>query len=479
MAKAAQIPGANDPVAENPARVVWQLAWPAVALNSLQVVNTLLDRGFIGHLREAALTAHGGSMNVMFLMFSLAVALSTGATALVSRSYGAGERARYRLASRQSMGLSLLAGLVICLITYFVAPVAARLVLPANNPDAIDLMTRFCQVYALGLPPIYIIQSLAGALRGIGDTRSPMVISGFQILLHILLNFLLIFGTRKIGVVTVPGAGWGLPGAAAALASSAWVAAIGYVAYAAKTPLGPQWRVRLPRKEWAIRILRIAIPAAVMAVLRVLSLTAFTIALKLVPNGSAAIAAMGVAFAIESIMFMPMFGLSAAAAALVGQSLGMEKPDRAEKLGWIASHHAAIMTLAMAGPIFIAAPSIAHLLLDGKMVVEHEAVTVLRYLCVTEILFSYSMVLQGAMQGAGDTKRPLWISTVSQWGLRVPMAFIMALSPTDAVIGTMTIPFAMGLGTNGAWLALAITQGIQGVITIISYRQGRWKTAKV
>jgi putative MATE family efflux protein len=479
VAQLAEPQRSEEVSSENPTRVVWALAWPAVALNSLQVVNTLLDRGFIGHLEEAALTAHGGAMNVMFLMFSLAVALATGATALVSRSYGAGERALYRLASRQAMGLAIIAGFAICVITLAIAPFAARAVLPADNLAAIRHMTRFAQVYALGLPAIYVIQSLAGCLRGVGDTRSPMVISGLQILLHILLNFMLIFPTRQILGITLPGAGWGLAGAAAALSISAWCSAIGYVAYAGKTALGVQWRVRLPRPDWITRILRIAIPAATMAVLRVLSLTAFTIALKLVPNGSAAIAAMGIAFAIESIMFMPAFGLSAAAGALVGQSLGMKRPDRAERLGWIASHHGALVTIALAGPIFIAAPNIAHALLDGKMLIEREAVTVLRYLCATEFLFAYSMVLIGAMQGAGDTKRPMWISIVSLWGLRVPLAFVMALKAGQPIGFGLSMPFGMGLGTNGAWMSLAFTQGIQGIMSIVAYRQGTWKSAKV
>ncbi|MGV3617555.1 MAG: MATE family efflux transporter [Fimbriimonas sp.] len=479
MAQLADPPSSTEIPSENPTRVVWALAWPAVALNSLQVVNTLLDRGFIGHLEEAALTAHGGSMNVMFLMFSLAVALATGSTALVSRNFGAGERALYRLASRQAMGLAVIGGVIICGVTVLIAPWAARAVLPPENVDAIRLMTRFAQIYALGLPAIFVIQTLAGSLRGIGDTRSPMVISGMQILLHILLNFLLIFPTRKMGGIEIPGAGWGLPGAAAALSISAWASAVGYVAFAGKTPLGIQWRIRIPRPDWTTRILRIAVPAATMAVLRVFSLTAFTIALKLVPNGSAAIAAMGIAFAIESIMFMPAFGLSAAAGALVGQSLGMKRPDRAERLGWIAAHHAALVTIALAGPIFIAAPAIAFKLLDGKTLIESEAVTVLRYLCATEFLFGYSMVLIGAMQGAGDTRRPMWISIVSLWGLRVPLAFFLALKTGQPLGLGLTMPFGMGLGTNGAWLALAFTQGIQGLMSIIAYKQGAWKHAKV
>ena len=453
---------------ENPTRVVWALAWPAVALNSLQVVNTLLDRGFIGHLNAAALTAHGGAMNVMFLMFSLAMALATGATALVSRSYGAGERAQFRQASRQAMGLAVMGGVFIMGVTLLIAPFAARAVLPANDLEAIDLMTRFARIYALGLPAIFVIQILAGSLRGIGDTRSPMVISGLQIGLHILLNYFLIVQ-----------AGWGLMGAAAALSASAWASAVGYVAYVGKTPLGPQWRVRLPRQDWTVRILRIAIPAATMAVLRVFSLTAFTIALKLVPNGSAGIAAMGVAFAIESVMFMPAFGLSAAAGALVGQSLGMKRPDRAERLAWISAHHGALVTIALAGPVFIAAPTVARLLLGGKELIESEAVTVLRYLCATEFLFGYAMVLLGAMQGAGDTKRPMWITIVSLWGLRVPLAFLMALKAGQPLGLGLTMPIGLGLGTNGAWLALAMTQGVQGVLSILFFRKGAWKTVKV
>jgi putative MATE family efflux protein len=377
------------------------------------------------------------------------------------------------------MGLAVIGGIVICALTLLVAPFAARAVLPAQDHDAIRLMTRFAQVYALGLPAIYVIQTLAGSLRGIGDTRSPMVISGLQILLHILLNFLLIFPTRHFGPLTVPGAGWGLPGAAAALGISAWASAIGYVAFAGRTPLGIQWRVRLPRRDWTVRILRIAIPAALMAVLRVFSLTAFTIALKLVPHGSQGIAAMGVGFAIESIMFMPAFGLSAAAGALVGQSLGMKRPERAERLAWISAHHGALVTIALAGPIFLAAPSIAHVLLGGKELIEREATTVLRYLCATEFLFAYSMVLIGAMQGAGDTKRPMWISIVSLWGLRVPLAFFLALQAGQPLGLGLTMPVGLGLGTTGAWLALAFTQGIQGIMSILAFRQGTWKTAKV
>ncbi len=470
---------------ENATAVVWKLAWPAVVLNSLQVVNVLLDRGFIGHLNTDALTAHGGSINVMFLMFSLAVAVATGATALVSRAYGAGNPSEYRLASHQCIRIAIIGGFAMAGISALSASPVAHLVLPSHDHDAIDLMTHFVLVYSTSLPAIYIIQTLAGSLRGIGDTKSPMFISGFQILVHMALNCFLIFPSHPVSLlggvahIYLPGAGLGLIGAGTALSVSAWISAIIYLFFVAKTPLGSLWGFHLPEWDWVVRILRIALPAALMATLRVLSLTVFTIVLAMVPDGSSAIGAMSTGFAIESVMFMPSFGLSVAAGALVGQSLGMRRPDRAEKLGWVSAHYGALVTLGLAGPIFILAPNIAHLLLGDKPIMIAQTIMLLRYLCTTETLFAYAMVVIGAMQGAGDTVRPMWISIFALWGVRVPLAFILALPTGYHIFTWFALPYGLGWGAHGAWTSMAFTQGLQGVLALILFKQGAWKTKKV
>ena len=461
------------------ARIVWKLAWPAVALNSLQVVNNLLDRGFIGHLDSSAVTAHSASTTVIFMMFSLAMSLATGATAIVSRAFGAKHHDEVRTASRESLNLALVLGLLVASVTALIARPVASFVLPHDDLAAARQMANFVATFACALPGIFVIQALAGCLRGIGDTVSPMVISGVQILLHITLNFIFIFPTRHFGSITIPGAGLGLVGAATALSVSATLSAIVYVFYVSRTPLGTLWKVRLPHKDWAARILRIATPAAVMSTLRVLSLMAFTIVLSMVPHGSAPIAAMGIGFAIESIMFMPPFGLSAAAGALVGQSLGMGDSNRAGRLAWTAAHHGAMVTLAIAGPIYFFAPNIASTLLDGKPEISVHAVELIRNLCATEVLFSYATILFGAMQGAGDTVRPLWISMFSLWGLRVPMAALLALPAGFPVAQWLHMPFGLGLGAHGAWLSMSFTQGLQGVLSLIAFRHGAWKTSKV
>lgn len=455
------------PLHERAGRVVWALAWPAVALNSLQVVNSLLDSGFVGHLDTDSLTAYGGMTPVLFLMFSFAMSLATAATALVSRAYGAENVGEYRMASRQSLSMSVVLGLLLAGVCWLLAPWFASGLLPPGAAGAVPKMAEFIRIYALGLPAIFVIQALAGSLRGVGDTKSPMVISGLQILAHMSLNVLLIFPPHKVWGATLPGANMGLSGAATALSVSAWISAVTYVLYAAKTRIGQQWNIGLPKLDWAWRIVRIGAPAAVMSILRVGSLTVFQLVLKQVPNGEAAIAGLRPGFAIESIMFMPSFGLSMAASALVGQSLGMRRPDRAEKLTWSAAHWAGFVTLALCMPIFLGAETIATLMMGNKAEVVKQSSLLIRYLCLTEIFFAYAMVMLGAMQGAGDTKRPMWITIISLWFMRVPFTFLFAL------------PFGFGMGSVGAWLAMSITQAMQGVLSVIVFRRGAWKTTRV
>ena len=463
-----------DSTAERAGRVVWALAWPAVALNSLQVVNSLLDSGFVGHLDADSLTAYGGMTPVLFLMFSFAMSIATAATALVSRGYGAEDVGEYRKACRQSLSMSLFFGVLLGGVCFWLAPWFAKGLLPAESVNAVPKMAEFIRIYAMGLPAIFVIQALAGSLRGVGDTKSPMMISGMQIGAHILLNFILIFPPRHFLGATIPGANMGLSGAATALSGSAWMSAMIYILFAGKTRVGRQWNLELPRMEWVWRITRIAIPAAVMSVLRVGSLTVFQLILTQVPQGASAIAGLRSGFAIESIMFRPSFVLSMPAAALVGQSLGMKRPDRAERLAWVAAHHAALVTFSLCLPIFLGAEWIATLLLQGKPEVIAQSSLLIRWLCVTEIFFAYAMVAIGAMQGAGDTKRPLWITIASLWCLRVPLTYILALGPSKSVLG-----WGLALGPSGAWIAMSSSQAVQGVLALWMFKQGAWKRAKV
>lgn len=446
-------------------RVVWTLAWPAVALNSLQTINSLLDGYFVQTLHPAALTALGASTTIMFLFFSMSIMMGTASTALVSRAYGAEDVQLYRESSRKALSLAMYVGLGLVFFIVPAAHVGSRAFIPADDRMAMDLMVQYLSIFALSLPAMNLIQTIAGSLRGIGDTVSPMILSGLQILLHILLNYLLIFPGHDVFGVWIPGANMGLQGAAAALTISAWAAAIAYLAWSKRTKLETKLDLRWPGLDWARRIMRIALPSGMMSLVRVTSLMAFTMVLKQVPLGSEAIGSLRIGFSIESLAFMPAFGLSIAASALVGQSLGREDPERANRLAWTAGHHAAGVSTFVSIFLFIFALPIASFVLADQPQTAAITADYLRFIAVTEIFFAYAMVMIGAMQGAGDTIRPLWISAICMWGLRVPLAYIFAIP--------------VGMGYAGCWLAMAQTQFIQGIISMVVFKRGAWRHQEV
>ncbi|MEZ5162161.1 MAG: MATE family efflux transporter [Fimbriimonadaceae bacterium] len=469
-----------DAIAENPLKVIWKLAWPAVTLNFLQTINSLLDTNFIQHIGRNALTAIGSSTTTLFLLVSMSMALGVAATAIVSRAFGAGDMDEVKEGNRKCLGFAVVAGFLLAFVAPLLAPIAATAFVPKDAPAARDLMIHYLQIVGLFLPAVFVIQTLAGSLRGIGDTKSPMVISGAQIILHIILNFLLIFPTRTVHpfglTMTLPGANLGLNGAAWALVISGWIAALVYLFYCIRTPLGKVYNIKLPGLDWSTRIGRLAGPAALMSFTRVTSMMMFTYILTQVPNGDVAIGALRPGFSVESLAFMPSFGLAIAASALVGQSLGARNPDRASKLGWIAAHQAGIVSLVMAVVIYVFAPQITNALMGEQPAYAAECALFLKHIAVTEVFFGYNMVLVGAQQGAGDTRSPFWLTLITMWGIRVPLAAFLALSSVNLYF--ITFEHGLNMGSRGCWMAMAITQAIAGIGSMYLWKRGAWKTAR-
>lgn len=458
---------------ENPNKTIWILAWPIVLLQSFQVINMLLDTYFVGRLPKEALTAVGSAGNITFLIFSLAMALSAAATALVSRFFGEGNQELYKKATRQILNLSFYGGVVFTVIGLFLNPFFAEHLLPASDVAAKHLMLQYLFYAMLSAPGLFILESLAGALNAIGDTKSPMRISGFQILLHIIFNMFLVLPQTKFFGMTIPGMGLGVVGAGIALATSQWISAIVYLMWVPKTPLGHCWNLYLPDFTWAKRILKIAAPAAVTWLLRVLSYVLLTKLLAGLPGyeSSAAIAAARVGASVEMIAFMPAIGVGVASAILVGQNLGMKNPDRAEKLGWLAGHHAAAITALFGIILFCTAEPMTKMLLStengitDKTEIFHATVNYIRYVCITEAFFGYALTGMGGMQGAGDTIRPLWITAISMILIRMPICWFLA--------------YPMKLGADGCWIGMSVTQALQGIMAIWVFKLGAWKTVKV
>lgn len=435
---------------------VWRISWPAMAMNILQTINMFVDRGIIGnYLKKDALAAVAVSGQLMFLIISMAFALSTGTTALVARFYGADEMADARQAARQSIALSIILGAAGTAIGF-------ALMQPFLNAMDLESSTRAAShtylFYILfGIFPTFVINAISGSFRGIGDTVRPMVVMAAVNVTHIICTVLLVTGIGGLPQ-------FGLAGAAIALLLSQVVGLALFIASFSRYGIKGALRLTWPDIGWAKRILRISIPASLQAFLRVSAMMAFTAIIARTPDRTAALAALQIGIIAESIAFMPGLGYMVAASALVGINLGAKRPERAEKLGWAAGNQCAVLMAVLGAGFFIFAEPLARLFGNDPQVTAI-AVSYLRIMAITEPLLAYAMVLAGAVQGAGDTVRPTMVTLITMWGFRVPAAYFLAVMVDG--------------GTRGAWWAMSISQAFGGVIMVLVFRQGRWKFVRV
>jgi putative MATE family efflux protein len=443
-------------------QAVWRLAWPSVTMMLLQSFNGLMDTFFVGHLPNAAqaLAATGAGGGIIFLMISLAMGITIGTTALVARFTGAREHDNAVLATGQSLSLGVALALLFGIPAYFGRHLLVGAMLDTTkNPEAARLCADFLGVALLATVPMFVWNVLQSAFRGIGDTRTPMMVTLASISTHILVNWLLIYGNLGFPRLGVQGAG-------VALAASLVVGMASFTFALWRSPLKDAFRGDYfrPRLEWYRRILRIGIPASVQALTRTFSMMLFTGMLARTPEGAAAVAALQIGIRSEGIAFMPGFGYGMAAAALVGQSLGARDPERAERYGWAATTQAIAVMSFMALVFYIGAYPIARLFSSDPMVIEL-AVEYLRINAWCEPFLALGMVLNNALQGAGETVRPTFITLFTMILARLPLAWFLM--------------FRLNLHTRGAWLSMMLTTIVGGFLTLFLYRSGTWKRVKV
>ncbi len=444
-------------------QTVWHLAWPSVTTMLLQTVNSLLDIFFVGHLPEGkqALAATGSAGGVVFLLVSLAMGVSVGTTALVARFTGAERSEDAVHATAQSLTLSLILGLAFGIPMYLARNILAGWMLNAEaSPEAVRLCGQFLGMALLASVPMFVGMVLQSAFRGLGDTRTPLYIMIVTVTVHISLNFLLIQGNFGFPALGVQGAG-------IALASSLLVSMLlsAFLMYS-RSPLRAafSFAALVPRREWFVRILRIGIPASIQAVVRTASMMVFTRMLANTADGAAAVAALQIGIRSEAIAFMPGFGYSVAASALVGQNLGAKRPERAEQSGWAATIQAMGVMCVMAVIFYVFADPISRIFTSDPLVQKFGA-DYLRINAFCEPFLALGMVLTGALQGAGETFRPTIITLISMVVVRMPLAYFLM--------------FTLNLQTHGAWISMAVTTIVGGVLTLFLFRAGTWKKLKV
>jgi putative MATE family efflux protein len=422
----------------------------------LQFANGLVDLFFVGRLGPAAQAAVGMGGQVVMLLMAAAMAVTTGATAIVARYVGANERATAAEAAKQAVLLAALLGVAVG------APLWGLrrwvLVVMGAAPEVVGHGDPYLAITLAATVPYFLLLTLIAIFQGLGDMRRPLAIMLVVNGANILGDCVLIPGWGPVPALGVRGAAIASSVArvAGALLAAVWLARTGLWLLA---PAG--WR---PRRNWFARLLRIGNPAAIQSLLRGLAHTSFVRVLAATPEGTAAVAAMFVGIRAEGLGYMPAVAYGRAATTLVGQSLGARRADRAERSGWLCTWQAMGIILVMSALFYLLASTIAGWF-SGDARVVALAASYLRVNAFGEPFLALSIVLGGALQGAGDTRFQALASILTMWLLRLPATYWLCLT--------------LGYGAAGAWWVMAVTTALHGLVIAWWFRRGSWKEIEV
>lgn len=431
---------------------ILNLVWPATVESVLQMGVNLVNVAMVGHLSALAIGAVGLCSRAAMLGWAVFQGVSTGATVLVAQAVGAGDRDRARTVAVQGIlfgGLSVMAlGAVFAL---WAVPILG-VFRPAA--DLLQASATYLRIIVIGMPAQGIMMAAGAAMRGSGDTRTPMAVAVLVNLLNIAGNWALIYG--RLGFQAM-----GIRGAATATATAQWVGALlALIAVTSRhsrlglTLKGP-WRFR--RVELG-KMLGIGLPATgewlfwqSAHVILTFYITGF---------GTTALASHQIGMQAESLSYMPTAGFSIAATALVGQAIGARNPRLAQRSARELVHLAAVLTALTGGMLFVIPRQILTVLTNDAGVIALGAVY-LRLMATAQIPQQLTGVLGGALRGSGDTRTPMYIAAAGQWGIRIPLAYILA--------------FPMKMGILGVWVAMTVDLFVRFILMVLRYRGISWE----
>jgi putative MATE family efflux protein len=441
---------------------VWKIAWPTVLQNAIGGLQGIVDHALVGHyVGFTGNAAIGVSWQIFLVIIVFISSLFTGMGVLVARAAGANDHDRVNRTVYQAFLTALALSLgVLAPVGYVLAPTLLDLVnaTPAVRAEALPfLQTMF--VYSIGLLMFFM---LGGALRAAGDARTPLRLGIAMTALNFVLNVVFIRGAGPIPAYGTHGAAMGTAIASIAVSSiGLWLLFTGrLVVHFEKTmPLRPDFTI--------IRSLfRFGLPAGIQGVAMNIAGVMLLRFIGSLPESAEAQAAYAVGYAeLFSLITWTSVGLMGAAAAVAGQNLGAGHPDRSAH----AVHVAARIGLGVAGTIgalFLLIPEqlLGVFGLNDPTVVRLGR-ELLRFLSVSGLFITVALTYTGGLQGTGDTRSPLYISLISQ--LLIPLGICFTLSR------------AGHLQASGVWTAILLGHMTRCLLSVLRFKQGKWRHIKV
>lgn len=422
---------------------------PITIENILQMIAGIVSMGMVGRIDVLAVSALGISMRITQIVWALFKGIAVGATVFVAQYYGAGEHKKMLIVIQQTMLSTIAVVAVLEILIYIGAPA----LLSVFNPDA-DLMQQavaYLRLVSLGLPFLAMMLVIGGVLQGMGNARTPMLITMMMNIVNIVVGYVLIFG--KLGFPAI-----GIRGAAIATVISQITAVLlgVYVLFNKNGTMRGYFNksffsvdIREVRK-----IYKVGLPSSMESVFW--QLAAIIITRAILNFGETAFAAHQLGLQAESISYMPAAGFAVAATAFTGQALGAKDKGLAKLYFKQIMKGALVITVLCASILTFLPGPIMSLLTNNKEIIRLGSIYLI-LMGIVQLPQSATGVLSGAMRGAGFTKVPMVVAGVGLWGIRVPLVLIVA--------------YGMKFSIVAIWSVFCIDLCVRFIICLLMYKR--------
>jgi putative MATE family efflux protein len=436
-------------------RAILLLAIPMVLEMCMESLFAIVDVFWVARLGADSVATVGLTESMLMLVFAVAMGLGLSATAMVARRVGEKDPEGASIAGVQAIALGWLIGLAMGLPCLFLAPRLLHAM--GASPEIINIGSGYARIAMGGCFVVTLLFLNNAVFRGAGDAAIAMRVLWLSNGINLILDPCLIFGLGPFPRLGVTGAA-----TATIIGRGIGVVYQFYRLFKGGEHIKVDVRHLHLNLEVMARLLRVsmtgiaqmAIPhVAWIGLVRIVSIF-----------GSAAIAGYTIGIRIVIFVILPSWGLSGAAATLVGQNLGARQPERAEKSVWTTAFYNMIF-LGSVGVIliFFAGPVIRLFTQDPEVV--PLGVSCLRILSFGNVAYAYGMVMLQAFNGAGDTRTPTVINFFGFWLLEIPLAYVLAIS--------------FDLRSSGVYLAILISEAAIAGASVVLFRRGRWKGQQI
>lgn len=436
----------------NEAKHIFRFALPMLIGNVFQQLYNVVDSIIVGrYLGDKALAAVGASFPIIFMVIALIIGIGIGSSVVISQYFGAKDTEKVKRAADTTYIFLFFAGIIITILGLLSGEYIFRVM---RLPEEILPMAKtYLDVYMYGMVLMFGFNSVSSILRGVGDSKTPLYFLIVSTFLNISLDILFVLGFK-----------WGIAGAAWATVAAQAFSFVIAVIYLER--LRHILRITFRRMvfDWEIfwQSVRIGLPTGIQQTLVALG----GMALMGIVNtfGTEVIAGFSAASRIDSLAVIPIMNFSASLSGFVGQNIGAGKVDRVKRGLWATIKMSVLFSVFITAVILIWGEKMMVVFTTNPKVVDigYHYLMVVSFFYVT---FAVMFCINGLLRGAGAAVVPMYITLLSLWGVRIPLAYLLSNT--------------FGMNEAGVWWSIPIGWLMGAIASTLYYRYGGWKNKSV